>query len=83
MPAGSLRPNQGPIAVPVGAFGTALSADREGTVLGFLQSMQQIADAQRDVMLRYLGAEVAATDPAEQPGAGAGGPGRNGLAGHD
>ncbi|HEX4628649.1 MAG TPA: acyltransferase domain-containing protein, partial [Gemmatimonadales bacterium] len=67
LPAGALRPNDGPVAIPTGSFGTAISADREGTVLGFLQSMQQIADAQRDVMLRYLGAEV--TAPAVRPAA--------------
>ncbi|MHB8418730.1 MAG: SDR family NAD(P)-dependent oxidoreductase [Myxococcales bacterium] len=60
IPPGALRPNEEPLtglapAAPAGG-------EREGTVLTFLQSMQQLAEAQREVMLRYLGAEGAEGD---------------------
>jgi acyl transferase domain-containing protein/NAD(P)H-dependent flavin oxidoreductase YrpB (nitropropane dioxygenase family)/NAD(P)-dependent dehydrogenase (short-subunit alcohol dehydrogenase family) len=64
LPKGSLRPNEAPLVVHTplaaietgGSVGASAEANRETTVLSFLQGMQQLADAQREVMLRYLGA---------------------------
>ncbi|HUB09008.1 MAG TPA: SDR family NAD(P)-dependent oxidoreductase [Myxococcales bacterium] len=64
IPAGALRPNEEPIAVLAPA--AAAGSEREGTVLTFLQSMQQLADAQREVMLRYLGAPPEAAQTLER-----------------
>jgi acyl transferase domain-containing protein/NAD(P)H-dependent flavin oxidoreductase YrpB (nitropropane dioxygenase family) len=54
LPPGSLRVTEEPLTgLAPAAFATG---DREGAVLTYLQSMQQLAEAQREVMLRYLGA---------------------------
>jgi acyl transferase domain-containing protein/NAD(P)H-dependent flavin oxidoreductase YrpB (nitropropane dioxygenase family)/NADP-dependent 3-hydroxy acid dehydrogenase YdfG len=58
VPEGGLRP----VTEPVLAAGAAPSGGDEGAVLEYLRSMRELARAQRDVMLRYLGAAPAAAE---------------------
>ncbi|MHB1847336.1 MAG: acyltransferase domain-containing protein, partial [Deltaproteobacteria bacterium] len=52
LPEGSLRPNEEPLTLLAPA---APGSEREGSVVQYLRGMRELAEAQREVMLRYLG----------------------------
>ncbi len=60
LPRHSLKPNAAPIAILSPA---APSSEREGSVMAYLQGMRELAEAQREVMLRYLGAPAGEAAP--------------------
>jgi malonyl CoA-acyl carrier protein transacylase/NAD(P)-dependent dehydrogenase (short-subunit alcohol dehydrogenase family) len=55
LPPGSLRPTLAPVLRAGAANEEAPASSEEGVVLHYLSSMRELARAQRDVMLRFLG----------------------------
>jgi acyl transferase domain-containing protein/NAD(P)H-dependent flavin oxidoreductase YrpB (nitropropane dioxygenase family)/NAD(P)-dependent dehydrogenase (short-subunit alcohol dehydrogenase family) len=63
LPTNRLRPTLGPVCeVLPGPSPMAVSSDREETVLQYLRGLRELAAAQRDVMLGYLGAPLPASN---------------------
>jgi len=73
VPAGALRPvthllgAEGAAALPPAETAARPTSDRDATVVDFLRSMREMVDAQRQVMLRFLGEMPAAQDQAALP----------------
>ncbi len=60
LPAGALRPVMGPLVMPAPA-----AVDRETAVLEYLRTTREIIEAQRQIMLGFLGEGAAARPPVQ------------------
>ena len=66
-PKNRLRPTQNPVFTPGLAVAATPTMERDTTVLEYLRGIRELAMAQRDVMLGYLGASPLAHPPLVRP----------------
>jgi acyl transferase domain-containing protein/NAD(P)H-dependent flavin oxidoreductase YrpB (nitropropane dioxygenase family) len=67
LPPFAMKPITAPLAIAhVAAGHSSVVVDREATVLEYMQGMREMVEAQRQVMLRYLGTDAAESDAADR-----------------